>query len=761
MGMFDDIPAAQPAAKAGAPYIDIELPGGDVHRDPARPGQPTKPSAGLFDDIPPATPTWGEQMGKIAQSQRDVEAAALQGVNPNATSKYFPEKPENKPKFLGHVDNSGEIPVYKMDDDANAEPLRVNPKTDFMARNPETGRLAVYARNAQTDEGKLNSLSRLVAPGLATGPVSSSIRRIPEAAAPAAGVMPLSSAAPPAGVTVAQRAPGQVGTAVGAQLATQRAQDAVRDAQSFDKLDVRKPAIAFMQGPAASVGKQLSETWGVGAPLKNALDDSLFGAARAAERVAGQYGSASTPETAGAAIRQGIERFKDARPNDVVERAAAGYTPAQRSDIIKAPARESSLKTKQAALYERAWSRIPEEMQQGRAVEGLPRVMGQMPESKRLLSEIQSRNLRMMNSQAPGAEQAAKPIASSGMVGRMIDAIMDKNWTGSLQTMRDIRSEFRRMASGMGDTEKNTMRISDMERFQSAVTRDMVALLERNAARYEDVGNRALPFPRGRSSEASQIKRAILEFKRSDTFTRASMQRMETIEKLFNAPSAEALYRNVATAALSKGRGDLEKLRVLSKTLRGPEMDDLAAAVIRQLGEPGGSARGAIQEAGFSPSSFLTRWQNMTPEARALIFGHEHTEALSDLVRVASRLANVEALANTSRTGTNVLNIGALGAAATMIATGKIIPAAALAGTGFGASLLLSRPSYVRWVTKYAELRAAALRGSVNSTAPAMAAHINRLGQLAQHDQALLPVFRGVAAENGVVEGRDEKQKKK
>lgn len=758
MGFFDDIPSAQPAPvaqpSARAPYIDIEFPGGNVALDPARPGStgsPAKAGAGLFDDIPVA-PTWGEQMGKMEQEHRDVQAAALQGVNPNATSKYFPEKPANKPEFLGHVESHDWGPGYKLKDAPDAEPLRINPKTDFQARNPDTGRWAVYARNAQTNEGKLNSLSRLIAPGLATGPVSSSIRVVPEAvAAESSAALPLSSAAPPA--AVAKGLPsGAVGTPVGAQVATQRARQASDDVESFDRLDVRKPAIAFMQGPAASVGKQLSETPWVGAPLKNALDDSLHGAAKAAERVAGLYGSASTPETAGSAIRQGLERFKDARPSDVVERAAAGYTPAQRSYIIKAPARETSLKTKQAALYEQAWSRIPAEMQQGRAVEGLPRVMGGMPETKRLLAEIQSRNLRMMNSQAPGAAQAAKPIASSGMVGRMIDAIMHPKWTGTLQTMRDIRSEFRRLASGMGDTEKNTMRLSDMERFQSAVTRDMVALMERNVAGYQAVQQH---------DKARQIQRAIVEFKRADRFTRGAMQRLETIERLFNAPSAESLYRNVAAAALSKGRGDLEKLRVLAKTLRGPEMDDLAAAVLRQLGEPVGSARGSVQEAGFSPGSFMTRWQNMMPEARALIFGHEHTQALNDLVRVADRLANVEALANTSRSATNLLNMSALTGGAAMLASGKIIPAAALAGTGFGASLLLSRPSYVRWVTKYAELRAAALRGSVNSAAPALAVHINRLGQLAQHDQALLPVFRDVAAENGIGEGRDEKQKKK
>jgi hypothetical protein len=706
--------------------------------------------AGMFDDLVPKKVEPGGSAG-LLQGHYDAELAARQGVNPHAMSPSFPEKPENKPVRLGDLEEHDFGQAYT---DAKGELKAINKKTDFLARDPETGKMAVYARNAQTDENRLVSASRLIMPGLAVGPVAGIQRAAPRAAEAAGALVP----------AVPQRV-----APTGAALATERAGEAVQDAAAFDNLGVRKFGPAFNQGPVASVAKQLTETPLVGAPLKNALDDALRDTAQAAEGVASRYGSATTPETAGAAIRGGIERYKDARPADIIEQAEAarrspppgvpqvaprtgGAPPippmgpsagvqAQRSEIIRAPARETSLKTKQAALYEQAWSRIPEEMQQGRSVEGEARVLGGMPETRALLSEIHTRNLRTINKSAPGAAAAAMPVATSGFVGRMVSAVMTPNWRAALQSMRDIRSNFRRMSSQIADSEANTMRLSDIDRVESAITRDMIALLSRNVEHYRATQQHDV---------ARNMERAIVEFRRADKFTRAAMTRMEALEKLFNAPSSEALYRNVTNSALSKGRGDLDKLRALRKTLRGEEMNDVAAAVIRQLGEPTGAARGVTQELGFSVQSFMTKWQNMTPEARALLFGGEHAGALDDLVRVASRMANVEALANTSRSGTNALNLTGLLGAGGMLASGQFMSALGVAGTGLGASLLLSRPAYARWAVDYARLRAAALRAPVTSTTPHLVAHINRLGQLAKADQALLPIYRAVAAENGI-----------
>lgn len=512
--------------------------------------------------------------------------------------------------------------------------------------------------------------------------------------------------------------------------AVMRAEDISEDVAAHERLGVRQFGPGFSEGPVASVAKQLSETPVLGRPVRNALEESISDVARASDDIAGRFGSTATADEAGLVAREGLDRFRDARPTDVVERAVGGYTQAERAQIIAAPVRDTSLKTKQAALYEQAWSRIPEEMQQGRAVQGLPRVHGSMPATRTLLEDIQGRNLRMINASRPGAEAAAQPVTGGGLLGRMIEAMQNPQWNASLQTMRDIRSEFRRLASGMADTEKNVLRASDIERLQGTITRDMIGLLERNVERYRGLGQ---------NNVASNMERAIREFRQADRFTRAGAQRMETIEKLFNADSATALYRNIARSALGGTSGDVNKLRVLSKTLRREEMDEIAAYTLRAMGEPVPSARGIVQDVGFSPSSFMTRLNRMEPEARRLIFGNDHVQALNDLGRVVNRLANVEALANTSRSGTNVLNLGGMLAGGGALASGQWESALGIAATGAVASVLFSRPSYVRWVQGYALLKAAAAQAP-SKVGPSLTAHVGRLEHMARGDPALLPI---------------------
>jgi hypothetical protein len=426
----------------------------------------------------------------------------------------------------------------------------------------------------------------------------------------------------------------------------------------------------------------------------------------------------------------------------VVQRQVQGYTPAQRDAIIAAPVRETSLKTKQAALYERAWSRLPVDMQQGRAVQGLPRVMGGMHNTRALLDDIAARNTRMTNAQGGAVEAGTRRTLPGGFLGQVVEAIRTRNWTAALQTMRDIRSDFRRLQSGIAQAEGSVLRHSDIDRIESAITRDMIALLERNADEYARLGQPQV---------AANMRLAIRDFRRADEFTRLSMQRMETIERLFNADSATALYRNIAQAGLGGTRGDVNKLRVLARTLRRDEMDEIAGYTLRAMGEPLPSARGAVAEIGFSPSSFITRLNRMHPEAREIVFGRDHVQALNDLARVVNRIANVEALTNTSRSGTNLLNVGGLLTGGGMLATGQWQTALGIAGSGLAASVLFSRPAYVRWVIGYAQLKAAA-RQAPSEIGPALTAHIARLGNMAAGDPALLPVVRRI----GVGEPVDE-----
>ncbi len=567
------------------------------------------------------------------------------------------------------------------------------------------------------------------------------------------------------GLNVARVPSHRVGRDFNPSLPALRAEEAARDATAFENLGVRSFGPAFSQGPVASVAKQLSETPFIGAPVRNALEESIAGAARAADNIAGRYGNAVTENQAGRAVQQGIERFKDARSDDIIDRSAGAMTHDQRRAVISAPARETSLKTKLEALYDEAWDHIPPEMQKGRSREADTRFLGGLGNTANILDEIVNRNLGMMNRARAAREgtvertvagdevapigrqievrggsipEAAMPVLG-GHLGRILRDIASRRWRGTLQDMREIRSELRRLSSGMPDTEKNTLRKSDVERLKSAITQDMAYMLDRNAEHYAGIQEHGT---------AASVQRAANLFRRADRFNAVAVKRLENIESLFGATSPEQLYRNIWQASQVKG-GNLAKIHTLSRTLRADERGELASGILHQMGLPVASARGLPGEVNFSVNTWLTNWNKITPQAKRALFGTEHAAALDELARVISRLSNVEALANTSRSGTNTLNVsGAIGAAAS-VASGQTAAALGIAGSGFGAALLLSRPSYTKWAVQYAKLRAAAQSGSRAAIAP-LHRQIRILAGMAKAEPALLPIAAQILEENGL-----------
>jgi hypothetical protein len=662
---------------------------------------PGEPAGAMIDPRAPAPqqPRPQSSAAQLYQADQEYQIAARQSTDLGVRG---PQGEFTRP-VLGKAYQLDDGNVYY--DGPDGRPVLADKARHVVLRDPQTDQQMVFERTPETDQNMVLSLGQVMVPGMATGPVTGVGRG--------------------AGTTQAVRT-------------AQRAQEVEQDAAAFDRLGVRPFGPAFSSGPMAATAKQVTEVPVLGAPTRNALEESLTGARDAARDVASRYGGSTTAREAGQVAQEGIERFKDARPADVLDDAARNLSDDQISRAIAAPARETSLKSKQAALYERAWRLIPQEMQRGRAVQGQARVMGSPQNTRAVIEGIVQRNLRMTN-QAQAAREGSDAVANpvrGGLLGRMIEAVRTPQWTANLQTLRDMRSDFRRLASGMSDTERNTLKLSDLERIQGAITEDMIALLQRNANEYRAAGDTAT---------AAGFERAIREFRRADQFTRLSMERLENIERLFRAESAESLARNITQAALSGGRGNEQLLATLRRTLRPEEMGEIAAAVIAEMGRPVGSARGITQELGFSVQSFLTKWQNMSPRAKAILFDGEHRAALDDLVRVVSRLGNVEALANTSRSFSNTLGIGSIGAAGAAVASGMdaMFTAGATAGAIASASVLFSRPSYVRWVARYLRAKEAARRPQGGGR---LTAAINELGRLAASDPDLVPVLQSLVS---------------
>jgi len=515
------------------------------------------------------------------------------------------------------------------------------------------------------------------------------------------------------------------------------------DVRAFENAGVEPFGPALTEAGTAGVVKQLSEAPIVGYPVRNKLLQTIEETRNAGERVAADYGQARTYRDVGNVAEQGLERFRDARSADVVEGQAAGLSNERLGEITRTPARDTSVKTKQDALYERAWRGIPEEMQRGRSRTETTRFLGGMTNTQTLLRDLMERNQRMYSAtrgNEPVDAALAYPVRG-GVPGQITADIIEGRWRGNLQTMRDVRSNFRRLASGIADTERNTLTLSDMRRIQSAMTEDMISLLERNVTHYTDAGQ---------AQTATQIRRSIHDFRRADQFTRASAQRLDALEKLYNAQSAEQLGLGVFKDAMGGRKGgNLARLSSLRSSLTNEEWGDVASGVLREMGRPLGSARGAAESSGFSVGSFMTNWNNMSPEGRTMLFRRggrpeELGHALDNFVRVADRMANFEALTNTSRSATNALGMTGLVSvltAAQQAMTGNLGTAAAAASVGGGMyafGKFMTSPLYVRWLTRAAEL---------SGQPRALAAHAGRLARLGavENDAAVQALLMSIA----------------
>lgn len=567
------------------------------------------------------------------------------------------------------------------------------------------------------------------------------------------------------------------------QLATQRAAAIDADRAAHAELGVRPFGPAFSQGPQASIAKQLTETAYIGAPLKNALDESLTGARDAVRRVADRMGPEVAYDQAGLNLQRGLDRYRGARiaevePDALAQlgvqpshsvptnrmmsaealarsnqadaiRVAQGQPPqpinsvtvqrrtggdlsgAEVAAITRAPSHQTSFAAKGEALYERAWNMIPPMLRADGSVNP---------------NRLAAVNTRQVMGQVQ--DEIANQIAGQGRItGDLADRLVNARAHFSLQDLRAIRTEVGRALGnfGLGDVRLDRTQLNQI---YGALSRDIEVGI-RDLANRARIGSQRPPGSPDYVSPdvAERAEAAFHAMRRADQYTRAGMARVDRFMKVLRVDHPEAAARTLVNAGLDAAKGNLQLVRAARSVLRPDEWREFSGLMLREMGKPVASARGTVQEIGFSVTSFLTRWQAMSPQARSLFFGGEHEAAIDSLVRVISRLANVEALANTSRSTTNVINMGGAMSVAGMALSGQIPQAVGILGSGYAASILLSRPAYANWAAGYARARAAALRSPIIADRM-MARQMALLKAMAEADPALIPVYQAASAEN-------------
>lgn len=201
----------------------------------------------------------------VAGHEQDL-AAAAQGTSPivrdyRGNLNYEP---------LGELVEADFGQAYR---DRNGKMLAVNPQHDIVLRDPETGRMMVFARSQNMEEGRLASFGRVTLPGM--------------------------TSVAPAGARIATAASS-------AARAPSRSREIVA---SFDRagVDPSLPAISQNRG-VSTLANVVGDTV-AGGPVRAGFERQVGQAAQQAERVSGGLSDVRSPSVAGERLQSGVQRF--------------------------------------------------------------------------------------------------------------------------------------------------------------------------------------------------------------------------------------------------------------------------------------------------------------------------------------------------------------------------------------------------------------------------------------------------------------------
>ena len=171
---------------------------------------------------------------------------------------------------------------------------------------------------------------------------------------------------------------------------------------------------------------------------------------------------------------------------------------------------------------------------------------------------------------------------------------------------------------------------------------------------------------------------AAQAFNRASNYTRAGSQRLERVAPFAQTTAPEQAF----TALVNASRENVSTLQAVKKTLPDGARGQVAGTIIERLGR---ANNGVQNESGtaWSPETFLTNWNKMTPKARNELFSGfpNATEVKNSVDAVAKATSmmreNSKMWANPSGTAANLMargTIGLLGAGGGAALTGLLNP---------------------------------------------------------------------------------------
>jgi hypothetical protein len=213
-------------------------------------------------------------------------------------------------------------------------------------------------------------------------------------------------------------------------------------------------------------------------------------------------------------------------------------------------------------------------------------------------------------------------------------------------------------------------------------------------------------------------------FDRANSYFAGRQKRIsDTLAPIFGKnldASPEDAYRALLGWSKQQG-GDFAAVARTIRSLPEDDANTVRATVLNSLGKV---SKGRQDQTGsvFSPSDFVTHWNDLGDRAKSVLFQGPARKAIDDLVTVAAGMKASTKFANTSKTG---IAIGASEMASHAVASPLTLPFSIIGQLGSG--YLLGKPAVARWLTAYIK----------KPNAAAALAQVQKLSALAKTDPAI------------------------
>lgn len=213
------------------------------------------------------------------------------------------------------------------------------------------------------------------------------------------------------------------------------------------------------------------------------------------------------------------------------------------------------------------------------------------------------------------------------------------------------------------------------------------------AALSQDMGNAA----RTAGPEADR------SFVRASNYYRSGIKRLEdTLQPVMGKGDPEDIFN----AALSGTKEGATTLQGVMKSLPDESRKVVAATAMRRLGLATPGKQNDLGET-FSTESFLTNWNKLHPDAKAVLFSTLPRQMKGDLDQIAKVASNIregsKVFANPSGTAQATSNQMTAGAAVLSALTGNWHVAGGIVGgvaAANGAARLMTNPKVVHWLAE-------------------------------------------------------------